>query len=329
MEEQAYADVSGRAGRLGIEMDYLGTRIDALLSYDGGHEMATRRNLVLEQPPSPAEAVERIAGLAREMIPETADPGAISFVGVAVWGQVDPERGEITDARFGAEWAHAPFAARLAEALGAPVRLTTGVRAAARAESLVGEGKGRSPLLYVHLGRTLASALVIDGATLVGAHYDEGRLNHWQTGLDGPRCGCGAYGHLGPLVSGQSLIRLAIGAAADDEETLAAIHRVTGGRAEALTVSQLVRLASQPVPPLRELLDYAVDALAGALANLALTLDPESILIGGSLAQGDDAFVQWLRERVATRLTGTGATPAIVRAGLASRAALIGAALWE
>ena len=326
MGEQAQSGAANHASRLGIEMDYLGTRIDALLSYADTLETATRRDIAFEQPPSPAEVVERLAALAQAMA-AGSPPGAISSVGVAVWGRVDSARGEIADPRFGSEWAQVPFAAQLSAAIGAPVRLTTGARAAARAESLIGSGKGRSPMVYIHLGRTLASALVIDGAPVVGAHDDEGRLSHWQTGLDGPRCGCGAYGHLGPLVSAQSLIRLAIGAAADDEETLAAIHRVTGGRAEALTVTQLVRLASLPVQPLRELLDYAVDALAGMLANLALALDPAIMLIGGPLAQVDDVFFLWLRDRVAARLAGTGEPPEVARAGILSHGALIGAML--
>lgn len=327
MDRQAQSGAANHAGRLGIEMDYLGTRIDALLSHADTVETATRRDIVFEQPPSPAEVVERLATLALEMAAAGSPPAAISSVGVAVWGKVDSARGEIADPRFGLEWAQVPFAAQLSAAIGAPVRLTTGARAAARAESLIGSGKGLSPMVYIHLGRTLASALVIDGAPVVGAHDDEGRLSHWQTGLDGPRCGCGAYGHLGPLVSAQSLIRLAIGAAADDEETLAAIHRVTGGRAEALTVTQLVRLANQPVQPLRELLDYAVDALAGMLANLALTLDPAIMLIGGPLAQVDDVFFLWLRDRVAMRLAGTGEPPEVARAGILSHGALIGAML--
>lgn len=327
MAERAEVDVSDHAARLGIEMDFIGARMDAQLVYDDALAPALRRSLALEQPPSPVEAVERLAALVNDMALMAQASPVIASVGVAIWGRVDPERGEVTDRHFGAAWAHEPFAARLSRALGAPVRLMTGVRAAARAETLVGVGQGRTPLLYVHLGRAVASALVVDGAPVVGAHFDEGRLDHWQTGLETPRCSCGAHGHLGPLVSAQSLIRLAIGVAADDEETLAAIHGVTGGRAEALTVSQLVRLAQRPVRPLRELVDYATEALAGALANLALTLDPAIIVIGGSLAQVDDAFFQWLRERVAMRLTGIGAVPEIARAGVLSHAALIGAAL--
>jgi glucokinase len=219
-----------------------------------------------------------------------------------------------------------PFAERLAARLRAPVRLISGVNAAARAEALSGAAAGRSPLLYVHLGRTVECALVAQCEPLIGAHGDEGRLHHWQTGRDGPQCVCGAQGHLGALVSAQALVRLAIGVASHDDETLAAVHRVTHGRAESLTAPQLVALASQGVRSLRELVDYAVDALAGALANLTVALDPAVTLVGGPLALADEQFFVWLRERVAVRLGDLRAAPDIGRASLGARAAVIGAA---
>jgi len=205
------------------------------------------------------------------------------------------------------------------------VRLIAGVNAAARAEARSGAAAGRSPLLYVHLGRTVSSALVVDGEPLVGAYHDAGRLGHWQTGMDGPRCQCGARGHLDPLASAQSLVRLAIGVAADDDEALAAIHRVTGMRAEALTAPQVVALARDGVQAIRELADLAVEALAGALANLVVTLDPAIIVIGGPLALADDVFVGWLRERLSDRLASVTTSPLVAYAALEPNAAAMGA----
>lgn len=307
-------------GRLGIEVAERGARIAVGLPGARPQRVERLRRARFDRLPSPDEVIERIAAL----VEETERP-LPSAVGVAVWGRVTHTRGEVADDRFGDEWKGFPFATRLAERLGAPVRLASGVNAAARAETLLGAGIGQSPLLYVHLGRTVTSALVIDGEPLLGAHDDAGRLGHWQTGLDGPRCVCGARGHLDPIISAQSLVRLAIGAVASDDAALAAVHRVTGGRAESLTVTQLVALAREGVAPLRALLDDALGALAGALANLSVTLDPQMIVIGGPLASVDDVFFAWLRERLDTRLSGVMPAPAIAAAALEPNAALLGA----
>ncbi len=309
-------------GRIGVELADLGTRITVALPDAAAGQVERVSRARIERPPTPDEVIERLGALVEAM-----DTSALSSVGVAVWGRVNPARGEIADAHFDGAWADFPFAERLAARLGAPARLISGVNAAARAEALMPTATGRSPLLYIHLGRTVASALVVNGEPVVGAHDDEGRLGHWQTDLDGPRCVCGARGHLEPLASAQSLVRQAIGVAAHDEDALAAIHRVTGARAEALSAPQLVALARDGVRPLRELVDYALDALAGAVGNLVVTLDPALILIGGPLALADDVFFVWLRERVAARLAGIGAAPEITPARTEPRGALLGA-IW-
>jgi predicted NBD/HSP70 family sugar kinase len=266
--------------------------------------------------------VERLSALIVEQSAGAAPPE----VGVAVWAHVNPERGVVDEPRYGAAWNAYPFAERLSARVGAPVRLIAGVNAAARAEARAGAAVGQSPLLYIHLGRSVTSALAIAGEPLLGARHDAGRLGHWQTGLDGPRCQCGVKGHLDPLASAQSLVRLAIGVAADDDETLAAIHRITGMRAEALTAPQVIALARGGVRAIRELVEVAVDALAGALANLVVTLDPAIIVIGGPLALADAVYLGWLRERLSERLAGVTTAPPIVAATLEPNAAALGAA---
>ena len=305
----------------GVELADLATRLAVVaVSVDGqrhGHIQRAR----LERPPTPEQVVERLSAMMREQ--SAGAPPA--EVGVAVWAHVNPDLGMVDESRYGASWNAFPFAERLGERVGAPVRLIAGVNAAARAEARSGAAAGRSPLLYVHLGRTVSSALVVDGEPLVGAYHDAGRLGHWQTGMDGPRCQCGARGHLDPLASAQSLVRLAIGVAADDDEALAAIHRVTGMRAEALTAPQVVALARDGVRAIRELVDLAVEALAGALANLVVTLDPAIIVIGGPLALADDVFVGWLRERLSDRLASVTTSPLVAYAALEPNAAAMGA----
>lgn len=310
--------------RIGIEIADMGARITFALSSDGSGQPELVRHARFERPPTPDEVIGRLETL-------YADVGMPSLrsVGVAAWGSVDSLRGVVSDGRFGPEWSEYPFANRLSERLGTPVHLVSGVSAAARAEALVGAGVGYSPLLFVHLGRSVASSLVVNGQPIVGAYGHDGRLGHWQTGMETPRCVCGAYGHLDPLVSAQSLVRLAIGAAADDDEALAAISRVTGARAEALTAPQLVSLAANGVQPLRELLDHANAALASALANLILTLDPAVILIGGPLALADDRYYIWLRDAVTACLSGVAETPLVGPATAEPRGALVGALTLE
>ncbi len=310
-----YADDGGYSG---VALADLGASLDVLAPEE---EMAGRRRHLSTRfaaPPSPDALVEEVIALLGR-----AGASAPTGVGVAVWARVNATRGMIEDAHYGVEWEEYPLAARLAERLGVSVRLTSGVNAVARAEAIA--APGASPFLYIHIGRSVASSLVVEGRPVLGAHGGEGRLEHWQTGLDGPRCVCGVEGHLGPLVAAQSLIRLAIGVAAHDDETLAEIHRVTAGRAEMLTAPQFITLAKNNVLPLQELAFYAAEALSSALANLIVTLDPQEIVIGGAFAQVDGVYFDWLRERVDRRLNGLVERVEIRPARVGTHAALLGA----
>lgn len=311
------------ANAIGVELADLATRLAVVAVGANGQRLGRVQRVRLERPPTPEQVVERLSAL----IAEQTAGAAPAEVGVAVWAHVNPERGVVEEPRFGGAWSGYPFAERLSARVGAPTRLIAGVNAAARAEARQGAASGQSPLLYAHLGRTITSALVVAGEPLLGARYDAGGLGHWQTGLDGPRCQCGARGHLDPLASAQSLARLAIGVAADDDEALAAIHRATGMRAEALTAPQVIALARDGVQAIRELVDVAVEALAGALANLVVTLDPAIIVIGGPLALADAVYLDWLRERLGERLAGVrSAAPPVVAGALEPNAAALGAA---
>ncbi|HEX8730067.1 MAG TPA: ROK family protein [Ktedonobacterales bacterium] len=323
MDNEPGACGYGGASAIGVELADLATRLAVVAVGADGQRLGRVQRVRLERPPTPDETVERLGAL----ITEQRAGATLTEVGVAVWAHVQPERGVIDEPRFGVAWNTYPFVERLSAAVGAPVRLIAGVNAAARAEARVDVAIEKSPLLYIHQGRTVTSALVIDGEPLLGARYDAGRLGHWQTGLDGPRCQCGVRGHLDPLASAQSLARLAIGVAADDDEALAAIHRITGMRAEALTAPQVIALARDGVRAIRELVDVAVDALAGALADLVVTLDPAIIVIGGPLALADAVYPGWLRERLGERLASVmSAAPPVVAATLEPNAAALGAA---
>ena len=183
-------------------------------------------------------------------------------------------------------------------------------------------------MVYVHLGREVLSSLVYDREPILGAHGQAGRIGHWQVVDDGPRCACGAVGHLNPLCSSQGFIRLAIGLAAQDDIALAAVSEATSGRVESLTASRIVALADMGVEALRDLVRRSADALGLALARLTLAVDPAVIVLGGPLGGAGGLFIEWTRERLAAELrmisTG-GQAPRLVSASLEPQSALTGA----
>lgn len=323
MAQPAPQDSTEVNNAIGVEITDSGTRLIAKHAASG---VIHRRRLAAPLPPD--ETVTALNDLIAEVMRDAnaAHPYP-EAIGVAVWGDVDPTRGITLGMPHIEGWDSFPLAERLASRWGTPVLLTPAVAAAGLAEALSGAGQGYRLALYIHNGRTIASALIDKGAIVAGASGRAGKLAHWLVSPDGPRCACGMSGHLDPIASAQSIVRATIGLASGLDESTAAMLRVSGGRAEAMTVRQVTQLAEEGDNAARAVLERAWDALAVALANLVAALDPDVIVLGGPPAEAGDGFCQPLRDRLAILCGPWRPTPDVLPGTLGTRAALTGACL--
>lgn len=258
-------------------------------------------------------------------VSHVAGGAEIAGVGLATWERTLAKRVmEEQDS-----WTAAELAERLATAVRASTCVLQAVDAAGLAEARLGAGRDRDGVFYVHLGREARSALVWSGKLLPSAHRGlGGQIGHWQIAEDGPRCSCGEIGHLNPLCSSQSIVRLAIGLASQDDDALAAAHAVTGGRAEALTAAQVVALAGEGIEPLRALVQHAAEALGIVLGAATLLVDPDIVILGGPLGVAGGVFLERTRDQAHETLRSTRSNDAqveIVPASLEPQSAAIGA----
>jgi glucokinase len=322
-------------GVVGVEIADSGMRLVAALDTARG---ARRWSTRLAAPPPAEETIAHVHELIARALAESGAPpatgaaagrpgGSPVAVGVALAGRVDAERGTVRDVSLASGWQDFPLGADLTERWGGPVVAQTTTQAAALAEARLGAGRGHSELLYVVLGRSITASVVLHGRVYYGAHGQAGELAHWRVSADGPRCSCGARGHLEPIASAQSLVRTMIGRAVDRPESNAAMLAISGGRAEAMTAEQVIRLAAEGDPVAGVVVGEALDALAPALANLAAALDPQAIVLGGPLAGAGGAFLDPLGARLAALRRSQAPAPSLLAGELEPAAALIGAVL--
>jgi glucokinase len=321
----------------GIELAEGATRIAVTLAMEPHGRRWQQR---LPTPPTPDEAVEVIAGLIEAARSDTAEAtaassesaGAPGTVGLAVWGDVDSHAGVVRRLPPRGEWAQYPLARRLASRLGAReeprVTVVSGAQAAALAAAQLGDGMVASSLLYVHLGRVVSSAYVSRGRILAGAHGAAAHLAHVAVQQEGPRCACGGRGHLDAIASAQAIVRTMIGRASDSDDSTAAMLRITGGRAEAMTAAQVVALAEAGDPAAHAVTAGAVSALACALAHAVTLLDPEVLVLDGVLAGSGSGFQAALQAEL-NRMCGPLSPAHLLHAAIlpTSAAALLGARL--
>lgn len=312
---------------IGIEVVDSGTRMVAAVSAERG---ARRWSTRLDAPPAASEAVSHMHALIERVLRDTADPttepDAAAAIGIALAGAVDAARGTVREVRLASGWQDFRLADALAERWGGPVAVQSTTQSAALAEARLGAGRDHDHLLYLRVGRTVAAAFVVDGRVYYGAGGRAGDLAHWLVRPDGPRCSCGARGHLEPIASAQSLVRTMIGRAVDHPESNAAMLRISNGRAEAMTADQVVHLAAEGDPVARSVVDDAVEALGLCLANVVAAFDPGVMILGGPLVSAGSDFLEPLRVRLAA-FSAHRQLPPVRDAELEPAAALIGAVL--
>jgi glucokinase len=283
---------------IGIEISGSGARQSMALSDLNGNILYRVR-----RPLDYVPDTETVLRLLDEMLAEVANPerlqdGRILRVGVAVGGLVDATRGIVHTLHHAHGWDNFPLQDYLAERLDVPCIIDNNANAAALAEVKYGAGQGERVVLYVGLGRGIGGGLVVNGKIYHGTTCVAGEIGHLLVKEQGPKCSCGGFGHLEAIASAQAVVRTLIGLSIEYPETEAAIRRITGGRAERITAEQVFRLAADGDPVAQGVVSDALRYLGIALANIVHIINPGMIILGGSMAQAGELFINPLREQV-------------------------------
>jgi glucokinase len=227
----------------------------------------------------------RIADLAAAVRDDAASEGLPAPIGagIASPGPLDPWRGMIfMTPNLG--WENVPLGPRVADALDLPTFLERDTNVAIMGEWRYGAARGARNAIYVTVSTGVGGGIIIDGRPLIGPDGTAGEVGHLTIELDGPTCGCGGVGHVEAIASGIALARegralLDRGLAPD-----APLARLAadGAEVDAALVAQAADAGDVDCAALLDRAWVAIGALCASLVNL---LDPEVIVIGGSIAE--------------------------------------------
>lgn len=162
---------------------------------------------------------------------------------------------------------------------------------------LWGDPGADGPGSFVHVSARIGigAAIVVDGAVLRGAHGFAGELGHVPVRPGGPLCSCGARGCLETYAGEAALLRAAgLDLRGDPGER-------TGELADRCTAQDPAALRA---------VRQAGTALGIALSGAVNLLDPQRVVIGGSLARLTPWLLPPVRRELARRtmLTAGGRT---------------------
>lgn len=244
--------------RLGLDIG--GTKIDAIAL---GDDHAVLERVRVPSGFGPAEVLANAESAARQ-VAAAASAGTAAFppIGIGIPGIIDADAGIVRHAvNLGlSELALGP---ELSAGLGTTVAVENDVNAASLGAyhllGLVGS------MAYLNLGTGLAAGIVLDGALWRGARGIAGEIGHIPVVPGGVRCGCGQRGCLETVASGGW------------------VARKWGGSAP-LPLVELFDQADAGDARALALRGELAGGVAAAVRILALTVDVDTVVIGGGTA---------------------------------------------
>jgi glucokinase len=272
--------VSADLPTLGIGVDIGGTStkaavIDELGSVVASIVLPTRRGAegVVSTALEATLSVAKSAGLS---------VSEVNAIGIGIPGTVDPTRGTVRYAvNVGIGHDVLELGARLTDELAFAVHIENDVRAAALGADwyLSNDDDAVSDLAYLSIGTGIAAGYVERGQLRRGNTLVSGEIGHIPIDPNGPPCACGQIGCIEAIASGS------------------AIERMWPSDAGS-SAGALYRAASDGDPAALRLWAGVVGGLSRAVLLLALTWDPQLIVLSGGVASLGDV----LRDAIAERL---------------------------
>ena len=294
-----------------LALDIGGTKIaGAVLALEDGAQprIVTRKTVPTEAERGGDAVLATVVTLAQELADGAETP--LAGIGVSTAGRVDAHDGSIAYANeIMPGWTGQPVGAALKEALGVPAAVLNDVQAHALGEARWGAGRGAQTCVVVAAGTGLGGGIIAHGSIVRGNHGFAGEL------------GC-VPNPLGPaaLGVGEGIVDLEAVAAGSGIE---ACYRALTGKA--LSGAEISRAANEGEEDARSIIRQAGYALGVSLAGWTNMLDPDLIVLSGSVAKAGRIWRDEVSRGFLERIPDVLSQLPIVDAELGGDAPLIGA----
>lgn len=248
-----------------------------------GGRILAREAVTTAGASSPAQLVAHIATAMGTIRAALLPSARLVAVGVSIPGTVNRADGYVHFAP-NLSWTDQPFGALLGQELGNSVPVLVGNDAdlALSAEQFRGAARGVDNVLYV-MGRVgVGAAIIANGLPVHGRDGHAGEVGHTVVDPSGPNCHCGKRGCLEVFIGDTALLRLA------GRDLLPTVEAVGSVLADARDKN----------PQALEAVMTVANHLGAALGWLVNILNPELILLGGTLS----GILDIAPERVASAL---------------------------
>ncbi|MBO1752107.1 ROK family protein [Actinotalea sp. BY-33] len=289
----------------------IGTRHMAMTLADSAQEVLVEQTLPLPHEHRADTSLDRAALLIVELLERVgSSPEELLGIGIGVPAPVDVATGTISVPGILRGWDDVPVGEVMSRRLGVPVFVDNDANLGALAESRLGAARHFQDSVYVRVSHGTGAGVVLGHQLHRGFAGTAGEIGHVQVDASGAVCLCGSRGCLNTVVGVPALID---------------VLRASRGP---LSLRDIVTLASEGDPGCRQVVEDAGATIGGVVAALAISVNPQCVVVGGELAETGETLLAPLREAIRRRVPLNHIAPLeVVGAELGARAEVMGAVL--
>lgn len=265
-----------------IGVDLGGTKVELGL-VSPNDRIVERRRIPTHPQDGAAALVTHIAQAVDELTVTLPAGQDVAALGICSPGPVDPTAGMLIDPPNLQGLHNTPLRSMLAEVLDLPVVLEHDANAAALGDFHFGAGLEVEDMVFIVVGTGVGAAIITDHELYRGRHGSAGEIGHVTLDRDGERCSCGNRGCVETFISGPRLARR---------------YAHLRGQGTQVTGEAVAQLAGDGDPVAGQVMDDAGAALGVAVATMAMIIDVDLYVIGGSVAKAGDLLLEPARSAV-------------------------------
>ncbi len=289
---------------LGLDLGGTNIKVAVIEKSGDSWKVIKEEDVPTEADKGPAHVVSRLAEIAANKHKEFSN---LSGVGVAVPGLFNADGTIELFPNLPGAWRGFQALEPIRKATNLPTAIINDARSFTLGEAIMGAALGKRTVACFVMGTGVGGGVVIDGKIHLGASGAAGEIAHQIIKFDGPICGCGAQGCAEPLTNSAAVAKLAGTKTAEE-----AYKNAVAGDEKALAAFKEVAYW-----------------IAITLTNIMVVLAPDTIVIGGGVAQSGDILLKEIRTAMHERAHLYPASDInIVPATLGFYAGSIGAALY-
>ncbi|MNI23768.1 N-acetylglucosamine repressor [compost metagenome] len=262
--------------------------------------------------PTPEAALRDLAEQLEPFVSKL-NPIPTQLIGLGMPGLIDSNNGIIRSASD-LGWYNVDIADMMKELTGWQSVSLNRHRARGLAECRYGAGKDFNEMVYVGVGSGIAAGIYMDRQLVTGSLGGAGELGHVTIEPHGPICPCGNQGCLQMLSSGLSIEQEARRLLRSGESS--SIYYNPSYDLQLIKAEDICEAANQGDPLSLKVIHQAATYLGIALANLVNTVNPEALVLGGSISRSCPYFVETATKEMKLRAMSPLATQTVVNTAI-------------